>query len=281
MTAPNPTTGEDMLPIAGTNFGFLWTETLDEGFAHLASMGASRAELMVSLPHIDLNEDLDQVAKRVQQAATNNGITFTTLNPVELNLISANSGLAATAHEQLLKTIDLAATLGAPTVVVVPGRHNVLTPMTEQVALDTFHRQIGGLLEHAIANNVKLALENAPFGFLQSPRSLQEQIRAYDSPHLGLTIDAANLHFTGEDIRTEVLAVKDDILVAHISDTRRDKFAHAHIGEGDVDFALFANSLNEAAYTGETVYELVTPGVDWKRWQSDFHSLTDLGWQLV
>lgn len=268
-----------MTRLAGTNFGYMWTETLDEGFGKLADMGVDHAELTVSLPHVDLRIPTEELAQGINAAAKAHGITFTSLNPVELNLISPNGSLADTAQEQLMKTVDLAEAVGAPIVVVVPGRYNSLCPMDQQVALDAFHRRLEQLLKHAIKRNVSLGLENAPFGFLQTPTHLLAQVTMFAHENLGLTVDAANLHYTGDDMRAEVENVRKKILLAHISDTTRARFAHAHMGDGDVDFPGFARALQDVGYTGDTVYELVTPGVDWERWRRDFDRMRALGWR--
>lgn len=265
------------MKIAGTNFAFVWTETLDEGFGHLADHGIDRVELTLTLPHINLNEPTNSIANEVNDSASRYGITFTSLNPVEMNLISANKGIADTTLQELLKAVDLAAAIGAPTLVVVPGRFNTLCPMDLEVALTAFRSQMAVLLEHAAKRDVKLALENTPFGFLQTPLEILEEIRFFDHEQLGMVVDAANLHFVGGDI-SEIAHVADHIILAHVSDTDRTRFAHNYIGEGDVDFKAFADALKENNYAGETVYELVVPNLDWSRWKSDFAVLRDLGW---
>lgn len=225
------------------------------------------------MPHVDLRVPTEKLARGINATANAHGISFTSLNPVELNLISPNGSLAEAALEQFIKTIDLAAAVGAPIVVVVPGRYNSLCPMNSRVALDSFHRQLEPLLQHAIARNVSLALENTPFGFLQSPSELLTQVREVGHDNLGLTVDAANLYFTGADVTSEVRQVHQAIMLTHISDTTRARFAHTYMGEGDVDFQRFSAVLQEVGYTGDTVYELIVQGVDWERWRRDFDQI--------
>lgn len=268
-----------MSTLAGTNFGYMWTEPLGQGFEKLAAMGLTRAELTVSLPHVDLTRPIETVAAEINAVKTAAGIELTSLNPVDLNLISPNPGMAHTSREQYLRTIELAAGVGAPIVVVIPGRFNSLCPMDPTVAFEQFNRQLEPLLEHAERHGVGLALENAPFGFLQTPSELAKEVEAIGHPRLGLTVDAANIHFVGADLAAEVQAARGHIFIAHISDTTTKKFAHAHMGDGDVNFLAFAAALRDAGYEGDTVYELVTPGVDWTRWERDFTALRQIGWE--
>lgn len=285
MSTPQQSTVEDLTTpatvvsrLAGTNFAFLWSESLDEGLRHLAGIGLDRVELTVSLPHIDLRRPIQDIAREVRTAADRHGVTFTSLNPVEMNLVSANSAIADTTAQQLQATIDLAAAVGAPTVVVVPGRMNSLCPMDPAAALAAFHNRLQNLLEHATRRGVNLALENTPFGFLQSPTELVEQIQRYNHERLGLVVDAANLEFLGLDAESELRAASQHLVLAHISDTDRHRFAHAYVGQGTVDFRAFATHLAEVGYTGDTVNELVTTQIDWARWQADAQQLRDWGW---
>lgn len=267
-----------MSALAGTNFSYMWTEPLGQGFEKLAAMGVARAELTVSLPHVDLTRPIATLTAEINAEKAAAGIELTSLNPVELNMISPNPALANTSQEQYLRTIELAAGVGAPVVVVIPGRFNSLCPMDPTVAFEMFNRRLETLLEHAEQHGVGLALENAPFGFLQTPSDLAKEVQAIGHPRLGLTVDAANIHFVGADLTAEVQAARDNIFIAHISDTTTKKFAHAHMGDGDVDFMAFGAALKNIGYTGDTVYELVTPGVDWERWEQDFTTLRQIGW---
>lgn len=273
--APRRHTGP---PMAATNFGFLWSEDLDEGFGRISEAGITRTELMVSLPHVDLRQPRDELARQINDATSRNGLALTSLNPVDLNLISANGAVADSSLEQLLLTIDLAEAVGAPTVVVVPGKYSALVPMDEQRALDTFRRSVEEMLPRAAQRGINLAFENVPFGFLESPSQLWSELQSFGTDHIGLTVDAANLHFIGNNIRTEIEAVRDHILIVHISDTTRDRFAHAHIGDGGLDFAEIATVLRDIGYRGDTVYELATPEMDWARWRNDLRHLHELGW---
>ncbi|MFF2840606.1 sugar phosphate isomerase/epimerase family protein [Paenarthrobacter sp. NPDC057981] len=264
--------------IAATNFGFLWTEGLGEGLGRIAQAGITRTELMVSLPHVDLRQSRSKLAHDINDATRRNGLALTSLNPVDMNLVSANGAIAEESLEQLLLTIDLAEDVGAPIVVVVPGKYSALVPMNEQHALETFRRSVEIMLPRAAERGIKLAFENVPFGFLESPNGLWTELKSYETDLIGLTVDAANLHFAGQDFRTEIEAVQKHILIVHISDTDRSRFKHGHIGEGDVDFAEVASALKAVEYLGDIVYELATPGVDWARWQQDLLRLRQLGW---
>lgn len=265
------------MKLAGTNFAFVWTETLDEGLSHLANIGVERVELTVSLPHVNLNEPVSSTAKAINESANRHGVSFSSVNPVEMNLISANEAVAETTVDELTKSIDLAADIGAPTLVVVPGRYNSLCPMSPEVALESFQQRLTRLLEHAEKRQVSLALENTPFGFLQTPLELLQQVQHFDHYRLGIVVDAANLHFVGANV-SEVSAVAEHLFLTHVSDTYQSRFAHNHLGDGDVDFKAFAQTLESIGYEGETVYELVTPGVDWNRWKSDFDEFRSMGW---
>lgn len=266
-----------MLSIAGATYSFMWHETLKSGLQKYSQIGLSRMELTVSLPHTDMSRGIQTLAAEINDIARSTNIGFTSLNPVELNLISASSELARTSLEQYKSAIDLAAEVGAPIVTVIPGRLSSLCPMDSQYALDSFARAMDELVPHAEKAGVKIALENTPFGFLQYPKELFEHVQSYGSAALGLVFDAANLHFLDGNIGEELKYVASKVLIAHISDTSIGKFTHAYVGQGSVNFKHFVDVLLALDTPVELVYELVTPKLDWDRVAQDIRELQKLG----
>lgn len=263
-----------MRHLVSTNFSFIWSEEFDQGVELLATAGIDRIELTLSLPHIDLRDPVEEVASRVSRIAAQHGISFSSVNPVDLNLISANGAIADVSCLQYKRAIDVAEALEAPVVVVVPGRFNALSAMDFAVARDAFHQRFEALVEHVDNKNVLLGVETTPFGFLETPKDLLAEIDRYNPYNVGITVDAANLHFVNADIESEISQAADRTVLAHISDTNQVKFQHTYLGEGTVPVEDFIALLARVGYQGDIVYELVVPQLDFPRLEADLRRLS-------
>ena len=73
-------------------------------------------------------------------------------------------------------------------------------------------------------------------------------------------------------------AVGDRLAVVHLSGAWRDRWAHARITEGDIDFADVARQLAATGYGGPTVYELIDGADPGPRVEDDLRLLEGWGW---
>jgi sugar phosphate isomerase/epimerase len=132
------------------------------------------------------------------------------------------------------------------------------------------------LLAAAESRGVTLVLENSPYGFLGRAEDLLGIAQELAHPRLRLCYDVANA-LAQEDPADGVRRLAGWLGLAHVSDTRRDSWAHTSIGTGDVDFGAFATALDDVGYADVVVYELVDGQDPGPRLQRDLRSLAAHG----
>jgi sugar phosphate isomerase/epimerase len=112
-------------------------------------------------------------------------------------------------------------------------------------------------VEIARQNKVVLAFEPEVNNIVDSARKARQLLDETASPHLKVTMDAANLFHTGELPRmTEILheafeLIGKDVVLAHAKDLDHDGDAgHKAAGEGLLDYDLYLRLLRTHRFTG-------------------------------
>ena len=266
------------LTIGGTNFGYLNACSLAESLEHLASCGLAVVELGLAAPHFDLRLATPADVSALRDELARHHLVCSSVNAAELNLISQNEAVAQLAIEQYTRLIEVAADLGVPRAVIVPGRQHPLRPTPLEIALDRFERQIARLLRVAERCTVEIALETVPFGFLQTGGELAQWVRAAGHASLSMVVDCANV-FMVEDPAAAIVAARAEMSLCHVSDACKSRWAHTSIGTGEIDFASIAKSLDAIGYRGITIYELMDAYDPVPRLPDDLAKLESFGWR--
>jgi sugar phosphate isomerase/epimerase len=212
------------LTIGGTNFGYLNACTLAESLAHMASCGIEVIELGLAAPHFDLHVATAEDISALRDELAFHQLVCSSVNAAELNLISQNEAVAQLAIEQYTRLIEVAADLGVPRAVIVPGRQHPLRPTPHRIALDRFERHITALLRVAERCNVEIALETVPFGFLETGGELAQWVRSVGHPSLSMVVDCANV-FMVEDPAAAIVAARAEMSLCHVSDAWKARWA--------------------------------------------------------
>jgi sugar phosphate isomerase/epimerase len=248
----------ETLPLSGCSFGWLHLAPLPDALRVLARHGFRSVELTTAPPHLSapgLGPYERQELARLLDAL---GLRVTSVNPsfADINLISTIPEFRELSERHLIANVELAADLGAPYVVVIPGRRHALAPAPDQAARTVLDQGLDRLLARAEPLGVTITLENSPYGYLGRASELAEIAARWDSPWLRLTYDVANA-LAIEDPAEGVRQAARYLALAHVSDTWRNKWAHTAAGTAEVDFGGFARALAEVGFAGPTVYELV------------------------
>ncbi len=267
------------LPLSGCTFGWLHVSPLADALRALARLGFRSAELTTAPPHAFAPAMGCYERHELRQMLAGLGLAIVSVNPsfADINLVSTNPEIREASVRQLLANIELAADLGAPYVVVIPGRRHALAPAPDAAAQDALGRALDRMLPRAEALSVTLTLENSPYGYLGQASDLLGIVNRWRSPWLRITYDVANA-LAIEDPAEAVRALGEHLALAHVSDTWRHRWAHTSIGRGEVDFAAFAQALTDAGFGGPTVYELVDGADPEPRLPADLAALAAAGW---
>ncbi len=240
-------------------YGYIWTTPALDCVRGLAKLGYRQIEFLLQPPHLPL-DDFGPAARRELRSVLQDVGAFKTainLPSLDHNLASPFSRARAASVRMFEDTIDLAADIGAETVVVVPGRMSPLFPPSIEDRTGWVGEGVSRLLPRAEARGVGLAIENVPFAAFPDAAALERFVRGFTSPAIGVCYDAANAHFIGESPAEGIRQLADLLRIVHLSDTGRDAWRHAPIGMGTVPFAEVAQALNAIDFQGACTLEII------------------------
>ncbi len=245
-----------------------YSYTLDQSaidcIIHLAEQGYRGVELMVYPGHM-WAPDLDAAARRaIRDAAERRGMRIMSVNMpnIDINIAAATREMRDYSLATLANAIRLAGDLGAPSVIIGPGKANPLFPPPIEELKGHLKRGLDALAPIAASAGTRLLAENMPFSFLPGAQALGGFLDEYGNDDIGVVYDIANGHFIGEDPRHGLRTLSRRLKLVHASDTGRDIYKHDAVGLGDVPFAETAPVLEELGYTEMLVLEVVSRNPD-------------------
>ncbi len=246
------------LDIGVNTMSFMWTTPAREALELLARKGYSRFEVMAQHPHFDawMSREEAQAFDRFLRDA---GLTVETINMPSLdqNLASGTPQMRDYTVQLFERLIDVAEIIEARGVIVVTGRVNPLIAPPRRELVGWFEGAFERLLPAAERSGVQLLLENIPMGVYPRAEQLIAFADRLNHPLVNICYDIANAHFIGEDAAAGVRAVARRLGIVHLSDTNRHAWKHDPVGEGNCDFAGFADALREVGYAQTSMLELV------------------------
>lgn len=249
-------------PRVGVNtYGYLWGPSLRECMTRLARRGYSVFEGVINSPHLDI-ELSPQGRRELRSFMEDRGLSFSSLNlpSLDTNLASPFAFTRQYSVEMFRRAIDLAADLGAPQLVTVPGRLNPLLPPGKAALAEWVEESIAALIPHARERGVGLALENVPFASMPRARDLADFVdRMGNEDVLGVCYDVANAHFIGESLKEGIEILGPRMRLMHCSDTTRTQWRHDAVGQGDVPWGELAVALGASAWCGPLLLEIIDP----------------------
>lgn len=243
-----------MRSLAVSTYTALGRQSLPDVLRALADAGHERVEILATPPHVDL-EDGDSAMTTLVPVLRQTGQQVTSVVPsgVDVNLASTHQGMRHWSTQQFLGAMRLAAALGAPRVLVHPGRRHPLRPPPEEQLLAWVLEGLEAITSEAEREGVRVLLENVPTGLVDTGEACADVVMTL-SGRIGLCYDVANAHMV-EDVPSALagLAVVPELV--HVSDTRRDRWLHAPLGTGEVPWDAVSEALARRSYGGTVVLE--------------------------
>jgi L-ribulose-5-phosphate 3-epimerase len=220
----------------------------------LADRGHEQVEILAAPPHVDL-ENLGPVLSRLTSVLRETGQRITSVVPsgVDVNLASSQEGMREWSRQQFIAAATLAAELGAPRVVVHPGRRHPLRPPPQDELWDRVMDGLDAIIAAARTRGVEVLLENVPTGLIDTAGECAQMAELLGGRVL-LCLDVANA-FMVEDVAEAISGLAVPPGLVHLSDTRRDRWLHDPLGSGHVDWDGVASALVSIAYDGPVVLE--------------------------
>ena len=133
------------------------------------------------------------------------------------------------------------------------------------------------LVPAARAAGTRLLVENMPFAFLPGVTEMMAALDTYALEDAGGVYDIANAYFHGEDLAEGFQSVAPRLALVHVSDTPRDTYLHAPVGEGTLPFAESAVACKAVGYDGPIMLEIICANPD-RDIPASATALRGMGW---
>lgn len=226
--------------------------------SRLADSGVKLIELFYDHPHFDLEKMTSEDSAHLQRLAERYSITWTLHSPCfDLNPASANFGARMAVLSQYQRAIRFAADLGIREVVVHSGHRSDPKIPSEQAfqwGVDTLRRTA----EESERAGVRLAVENTGYGgsgFIRSPRTLVDLVRAIDSDLVGITLDTGHAVLEGFTPEDAVQVFGNRLTHIHIHNNSGTADDHFPLGRGVIDHVPMLKALRDGAFQGYLILE--------------------------
>jgi len=181
--------------------------------------------------------------------------------------ISSNRPANRRKAERILsRLIEIAAHLGTPTVLTIPGAvdNSILSEQVEVIPYEVaYTRSAEALLRlarQAEKEGVVLAIENVANKFLLSPLEMRTFIEKIGSPSIGCHFDVANCVYTGGVPEQWIRILAKHIKAVHLKDYRiaaGNLVGFVNIFEGDINWDQVCRALAEVRYEGALISEVL------------------------
>jgi sugar phosphate isomerase/epimerase len=264
---------------AVNTYSYTQSHRVRDCVAALADRGYAEFELMMFPGHL-WPAEIDAAARReLRRYLADRGVNVRTLNMpnVDLNVAGATAEMRAYTLGILRKVVELAGDLGAPGVVIGPGKQNPLMPAPIERMLGHFFTALDELVPLAERAGTSLYVENMPFAFLPGIGELLAALDRYGNAGIGVVYDVANGHFIGEDVPAALRRCRERLRVVHLSDTGQDVYRHDAVGLGTVDFAAVPAVLAEIGHDDRPILEIIAVDAD-RAIDDSATRLAGLGW---
>ena len=242
--------------------------TLEEAIEAIARIGYGGVELMADVPHA-LPRDMDQQRiARVRERLKQLGLTVSNVNAFTLfacgdtyhpTWIEENESLRATRIEHTIRSIELAAELGAKTVSLQPGGPLIDTTLSREAAGARYAEGLAQVLPRAKALEITLAVEPEPGLFIQSADEYLAFKNEFfpDEDHIKMNCDIGHLFCVGENPADVIRGLSTHVAHVHLEDIGKNR-VHQHLtpGKGVIDFESVFDALNSISYSGRVTVEL-------------------------
>jgi L-ribulose-5-phosphate 3-epimerase len=231
---------------------------------HLADQGYPGFELMFYPGHLwpdEMNATrISEIRNLCERTKTR--LISCNMPNIDLNIAGASREMRDYSLGLLSKFVALAGDIGAPAIVIGPGKANPLFSAPRDQLIGHLHAALDRLGPIARKAGTRLLIENMPFGFIPDAKTLLAEVEAYGDPDIGIIYDVANAHFIGENACDGMRLLAPRLGLLHFSDTNRSVYRHDTIGLGDVPFGDYPAVMQEIGYAELPVLEVISRKAD-------------------
>jgi sugar phosphate isomerase/epimerase len=247
--------------LGASTFAFAWKETALDALRRLRGLGLDGFDVVLAPGHCWPAELSPAERSRLASTLAAEGIRLDSLNfpALDLNLASCVAEVRAYSVARYREAMELGAELGVRGVVAVPGRVSPLIGPPLGETERWLAESVAELLRVAHEVDVCVFLELHPQTPVPTVDALDRFVARFDDPLLRIAYDVANAEFVSENHAEALRRLAPRLAQVHLSDATAARWAHDPVGRGTVDFTTVFATLDEIAFGGGCVLEVVTP----------------------
>ena len=247
--------------LGASTFAFAWREPALDALRRLHALGLNGFDVILAPGHCWPGELTAADRSRLASTLAAEGIRIDSVNfpALDLNLASCVAEVREYSVERYREALLLGAELGARGVVAVPGRVSSLIGPPPEETERWLAESVWELLAVAEETDASVFLELHPQTPIPTVDALDRFVAGFDDPRLRVAYDVANAEFVSEDHGEALRRLAPRLGQVHLSDASATRWAHDRVGLGTVDFATVFRTLDEIAFDGGCILEVVTP----------------------
>jgi sugar phosphate isomerase/epimerase len=246
--------------LGASTFAFAWREPALQALRRLHALGLNGFDVILAPGHCWPGELTVADRSRLASTLAAEGIRIDSVNfpALDLNLASCVAEVREYSVERYREALLLGAELGVRGVVAVPGRVSSLIGPPPEETERWLAESVGELLAVAEETDASVFLELHPQTPIPTVDALDRFVAGFDDPRLRVAYDVANAEFVSEDHGEALRRLAPRLGQVHLSDASATRWAHDRVGLGTVDFATVFRTLDEIAFDGPCILEVVT-----------------------
>lgn len=263
MTADR-STRHDTARFGCNTYSYIRSHSAADCVGRLADFGFTNFEVMVYPGHLWPRADGAATVRDLRQVIAARGLRLVTLNMpnIDINVAAAVAEMRRYSLDLVKDIVTLAGALGAPGVVIGPGKANPLSSAPAEELTGHFFRALDELVPVAERAGTALWVENMPFAYLPAIGDLMTTLDRYGNDGIGIVYDVANAYFIGEDLSGGLARCRDRLKLVHFSDTHRQVYRHDPVGAGSVPFETVPAALAAVGYRELPMLEIISADPD-------------------
>jgi sugar phosphate isomerase/epimerase len=246
--------------LGASTFAFAWREPALDALRRLHALGLDGFDVVLAPGHCWPGDLTAAERSGLASTLSAEGIRIDSVNfpALDLNLASCVAEVRTYSVGRYREALLLGAELGARGVVAVPGRVSPLIGPPREETERWLAESVGELLAVAEETDGSVFLELHPQTPIPTVDALDRFVAGFDDPRLRVAYDVANAEFVSEDHGEALRRLAPRLGQVHLSDASTTRWAHDRIGLGTVDFAAVCRTLDEIAFDGACILEVVT-----------------------